>query len=170
MEYTKSARGDETRRIRDFVLPYCKGKGIDMGCGDHKIDNSIGIDYDKSVNPDIVMDLEEPNCLTKAFATGELDFVYNSHNLEDLKDTESVLLQVWTILKAGGYFILYVPHKDLYYNVGHPLANPHHKHDFTPEIIKGIIDKFGKYKEIYYKKETPPDFAFILILQKENNG
>jgi hypothetical protein len=38
----------------------------------------------------------------------------------------------WSLLKVGGHLCLYLPHRDLYPNIGTEGANPDHKHDFVP--------------------------------------
>ena len=84
----------ETSRCRYRLAPYCVGYGLDLGFGGDPITPSA-----------IRMDMPTPYAYTgeytvqlggKAedlywFRDGVLDFVYNSHLLEDYVDTESVL-------------------------------------------------------------------------------
>jgi ubiquinone/menaquinone biosynthesis C-methylase UbiE len=127
----------ETSKIRDRVLKYCEGRGIDIGCGQDKIKpDATGIDNrGMPGGVDMVLDASKP----LPFNDGELDYVYSSHALEDMLDTGGILKEWVRILKSGGYIILYVPHPDFYKG-----GNPCHKFPgFTPEQLESILKEIG---------------------------
>lgn len=128
--------GEESAKIVPFVVPYTRGRGLDLGCGPSKfLPHAIGMDqgqlYGPRESPDIIGDIRD----LKMFADASLDFVFSSHALEDLEDTRAALTEWWRVIKPGGYLSIYLPHKDLYPNIGQPGANPNHKHDFLPADI-----------------------------------
>lgn len=125
----------ETAKIRDRVLAFCKGKGIDIGCKDDKIvPTALGIDRKPAKGVDKVLDASAP----LPYTDGEFDYVYSSHCLEDIEDTERTLAEWLRILRKGGYIILYLPHKDLYRG-----TNIDHKHNFVNRDITVLLEKLG---------------------------
>lgn len=132
-------QGNEAGKVKYEIARYTRGRGLDLGCGPSKaFPHFIGIDDGKDtalfgipVTPDIVGD-----CLKlDLFADASLDFVFSSHLLEHVEDTEAALREWWRVIKEGGHLVLYLPHRDYYPNIGQPGANPDHKHDFVPDDI-----------------------------------
>jgi len=126
----KEARKRETfkarkRRIREgFFLKYCNGKGIDIGYGGDLL----------TPNCD-AWDLEEGDAQDMRDVMPEsYDFVYSSHLLEHIPDVRLALKRWWALVKPGGYFILVVPHRDLYEKkkLLPSRWNSYHKHFFLP--------------------------------------
>lgn len=140
--------GNESRKIRAQVIPYTRGRGLDLGCGPEKVwPHCIGVDTGQTYGAtreiggiDVFADITKLDM----FAGGTMDYVYSSHALEDLADTRAALDEWWRLVKQGGYLILYLPHKSLYPNVGQPGANPAHKHDFVCEDIVNHMRSVGK--------------------------
>lgn len=141
------------RRVREgFFLKYCKGKGLDIGYGGDLLAlNCIGYDLE---NGD-AQHLSE-------IRPESYDFVYSSHLLEHMRALK-VALKVWfKAVKPGGYFILYVPERDLYekkkrlpsrWNSGHYYFFLL-EHDDPPDTI-GLLPfialSLSGYKLIYAK-------------------
>ena len=132
-------QGNEAAKCRWDVVPYIRGKGIDIGCGPNKVlPHAIGIDSCKDVELfglDFKPDLVCEDATQLAIPDADLDFVFSSHLLEHIEDTGAALREWWRVLKAGGYLVLYLPHCDLYPRIGQPGSNPDHKHDFNNEMI-----------------------------------
>jgi predicted SAM-dependent methyltransferase len=129
----------ETAKIRDRVLKYCEGYGVDLGCGDDKIKSeAIGVDtkFDGwNLNEKLY------------FFNSVFDYVYSSHCLEHLIDYKRALTDWVRILKPGGHIILYLPHADYYkYKIlpnGDIEFNPEHLHEFRPADIVPILESLG---------------------------
>lgn len=158
----------ETDRCRDRLIKYCKGWGVDLGCGGVKIkSDAIGVDKNSVEN---VVDIVCNIASLSLFAKNRFDYVYSSHALEDLEKTESVLREWLKILKINGYLVLYLPDKDYYYNIGDRRANPAHKHDFYWEDVWTILEKIGNTKLIHYQrygpKEKVGEWSFELVVQR----
>lgn len=128
----------ETSKIREEVLPYLgeEGRGIDIGCGRDKI-TSYAIGFDDDPSPEV--DIRGDASARLPFEDGHFDWLYSSHCLEDILDTERTLKEWTRIVKTGGVVALYVPHPELYKGV-----NLEHKHQgFTPEELSGYLEALG---------------------------
>ena len=142
----ENPQGNEAAKIKYDIVPYTRGQGLDLGCGMYKAyPHFIGVDnrkqwgdnlpaYDEyalRMNVDI-----NCNCSNlDIFTSNSMDFVFSSHLLEHIENTEKTLKGWWRVIKPGGYLLLYLPHAEFYPKVGEPGANPDHKHDFLPNDI-----------------------------------
>lgn len=150
----------ETSKIREQVLTYCEGRGIDIGCLRDKIkDDAVGFDKDNYPEVDVVGDASKP----LPFADQDFDYVYSSHCLEDIADTKGTLKEWLRILKADGHIILYLPHKELYHGF-----NADHKHDgFTEEEITKPLEELGCEIVECYRDEAPDHYSLVVVAKKK---
>lgn len=152
----EESNGNESAKVKYALLPYVRGRGLDLGCGPWKAyPHMIGIDaqaYPGGDGANLMCDVAKLDM----FADGTMDFVYSSHTLEDQADTAAVLKEWWRLLKVGGYLLLYLPHKEFYPNIGQPGANPAHKHDFMPADVIAAM------------REAAPDWE--LLENQDRNG
>jgi len=140
--------------IIELVNKYCRGNGLDVGCGYRKLPGSVGVDimaYGAMVNADN----DDPH-LSQAdlccdvrdlpFKTGSMDYVFSHHCLEHIgemnvvdKDT-ALALQEWVrVLKVGGYLLLITP--DINHCIS-PIAKHRgviEPHGLEPEEVKPIL-------------------------------
>ena len=141
------------RRLReDFFVKYCNGKGLDIGCGEDLL--TLGCEgWDRKQGDAQYL---------KGVKNSSFDFVYSSHLLEHFENPGLTLRRWYEVLKPKGYFILVVPHRDLYEKRKTLPSkwNPEHKHFFLldkdelPDTIGilGLIEKWlYDYKIIYAK-------------------
>ena len=153
----------EVQKCRSRLANYCRGAGLDIGCGPEKIiPQAIGIDAQGAdINCDISrgLDILQPEFV---------DYVFSSHCLEDFINTGPILQDWWSKLRVGGHLILYLPHKDHYPNIGtHPQANKFHHHDFLPEDIIAQMDKFAAYEIVEQGVYSEADeYSFDLVFKK----
>lgn len=136
-------QGNEAGKIAPFIVPYTRGRGLDIGCGPFKaFPHFIGVDSGKAwAGQNVRRDWVETEADDLSlFATRSMDFVFSSHLLEHIEDTQAALAEWWRVVKPGGHLVLYLPHRDLYPNCGEEGANPDHKHDFTMAEIKAIME------------------------------
>jgi len=141
-------QGNESAKIKHLALRWLRGRGLDLGCGPFKIiPTAIGVDnghhwgHQQAQAPYV----STPTCeKLDMFGDGTMDYVFSSHLLEHIQNYHAALAEWWRVLKPGGYLILYLPHADLYPNIGKPGANPDHKHDYRPEDIIRRMVMLGK--------------------------
>ena len=170
-------QGNEAAKIKHLIVPYTRGQGLDLGCGPWKaFPHFISVDdFDEwrgyvdpqtgqPWRPDIFGDATD----LKMFADGSLDFVFSSHLLEHLEDTEAALREWWRVVNVGGHLVLYLPHKDLYPNIGEEGANPDHKHDFDRTDIRNIMLRFGGWELVEnQKRDGGHEYSFLQVYRKE---
>jgi len=80
---------------------------LNLGCGPNKIDGFINLDYNESLQPDIVHNLEE---VPLPFETISVDGGLASHVFEHIHNFPALLQDVWRITKPGGVWEVRVPH------------------------------------------------------------
>lgn len=173
----RTSNGFESRKIRYEVLPYVAAGGLDVGCGSEKVwPHLIGIDsgrdteiYGLHVKPDIVV---ADAARLGIFADGSADAVFSSHALEHLADWTAALREWWRLVKPGGHLVLYLPHKDLYPNIGQPGAHPDHKHDFLPDDIVDFCRlAFPDWTLLENQtRGEGNEYSFLLVFRKEAAG
>lgn len=142
-------QGNEAAKCRWDVVPYIRGKGIDVGCGPTKVlPHAIGIDSCKDVElfgvemkPDMVCE----DACKLSIPDADLDFVFSSHLIEHLNEPARALSEWWRCLKVGGHLILYWPDPNEYPRVGQPGSNPDHKADYQPEDMIAMMEKVGNW-------------------------
>ena len=155
----------EADHCRFRILKYCRGQGIDLGCGSVKIrSNAIGID------------LYHPNADMKAdarvldiYPDGQFDYVFSSHLLEELQNTELTLKEWLRIIKDGGHLVLYQVDKEYYYPIGHPQCNVKHVHHFSWEELWEMLQKLGGVELVHHARYNPKDhneWSFELVVRK----
>jgi predicted SAM-dependent methyltransferase len=169
----------ETDKIRDKVLKYLNGFVVDIGCGDSKILNSaFGIDGRNldgvSLVHDNLYNLEE----RLSFAQMPLaDVVFSSHVLEHLSDHYGAIKSWTSILKTGGFLILYLPDGRHYNNYDNPehMVNTNYD-DFMFWFSRtwcgeGKDFRGQNFKSIYQVVESGMDvgedrYSFYVVAQK----
>jgi predicted SAM-dependent methyltransferase/ADP-heptose:LPS heptosyltransferase len=169
--------GFESDKIKYEVLPYLTRGGLDIGCGPKKVwPHLIGIDsgrdtelFGVAMKPDIVVGTASRLPL---FADASTDAVFSSHTLEHLDDWQAALAEWWRLVKVGGHLILYLPHRDLYPNIGEPGANPDHRHDFMPEdIIDGMRGLAADWTLLENQsRDHGNEYSFLQVYRKEAAG
>lgn len=162
---------NESKKIVWEVAPYLRGRGLDLGAGDFKVlphaisvDNMNHAQFGFSVRPDVMCDVAKLD----VFGSQSMDFVYSSHTLEHIVDYKAALREWWRVVKVGGYLVLYLPHKDLYPNIGQDGANPDHKHDFLPEDVIAAMPPTGWDLVECQRRAEDMEYSMLLVFKKLN--
>ena len=81
---------------------------LDIGCGDNKFPNSIGMDKRVLNNVNIIHDIEQ---IPWPVVGGEFDEVRMSHVMEHMKPwlVLNIMNEIWRVLKLGGHLELIMP-------------------------------------------------------------
>jgi ADP-heptose:LPS heptosyltransferase/predicted SAM-dependent methyltransferase len=164
-------QGNEARKCKYDIVRYTRGKVLDLGSGPWKpFPHFISIDTrdewtDLPWNPDIIMDATR----LSIFASNSLDAAFSSHLLQIVDDPFKVLKEWWRVIKPGGYLILYLPHKELYPNVGHEDAHKLHRHDFMPADIVDMMRKMNGWDLVVNEdRDHGDEYSFLQVYRKLN--
>lgn len=165
----------ETSKLRHWVIPYCIGKGCDVGFGGDKImkTDCDGIDFaqpytytgkDKVDIPCDVINNEIP------VPDNSYDYVYTSHLIEDFTDTTDALRKFIRVLKNGGNLVLVFPDQPKYetycIEMGIPM-NPYHIHanmgyDF---MLLRLNEVPGISCKVLYSNNCEIDYNVVMVIK-----
>jgi len=155
----------ETTKIRNEVLPYCKGNGVDLGYGWDKINKTaISVDKGERGFDDLNYDGDARDL---PFKNETMDYVYSSHLLEDFVNTKEILIEWIRILKIGGYLILYLPIQKKYVEhctVNKLGINTDHKVDMSLDYLLNCV--VGLPLELIESINPHADYSFLAIFRK----
>lgn len=133
-----------------FILPvakyFCKGDGLDIGCGDWPLEGATGVDVKHGGD-------------AMALPDGEYDYVFSSHCLEHLENPIAALKHWKSSLKAGGVLFLYLPHPDMEYWLPQNCAK--HLHAWMPEHMAKILTDLGFINVIYSERDLAWGFCVV---------
>jgi len=166
LKFQREMRG-EADHCRPRLMKYCTGQGVDFGCGGVKIKpTAIGIDLGHPL-----ADMKADARVLKEYKDGTFDYVFSSHLLEIIDNTEAVLREWLRIVKDGGNIVLYQADKEYYYPIGDPQCNPQHIHHFSWEDLWAIFQKIGGTQLIHHARFDPDhhEWSFELVVKKSAN-
>lgn len=168
--------GNEAAKVRFDVVQYTRGKVLDLGCGPTKgFPHWIGVDnldavsrFGAEIKPDLVADCAK---LSDSIQDESVDAIFSSHLLEHIEDYRAALADWWRCIKVGGHLVLYLPHRDLYPNIGQPGSNPDHKWDFVPEDImsalEGVTNGVSGFDVLVNEvRSEGVEYSFLLVAKK----
>ena len=115
-------------------------KKINIGCGQDKLEDFIGIDISPDVNPDIVLDIDN-NPLP--FEDNEVYEINAGCVIEQLDNLVFVMNECFRVLKPGGLMKGYVPSIDP--RVLH--LDPMDKHFFQEDSFKYFDKKENAWQQ-----------------------
>ncbi len=170
----QAQQGCEHRKIRWEIVPWTRGKGLDLGCGVEKAyPHFIGVDnghhemFRHRINPDIRCPAED----LSIFATESLDFCFSSHLLEHYpyEAVPAVLKEWMRVLKMGGHLVLYLPDEEQYPVVGEPHANPDHKWNVNKaRVLEAMPDGFDLID--YQVRDQEDEYSLYFVFRKTAEG
>ena len=167
-----NSEDEELHPERLALLPYCIGRGIDVGCGHRKTSpNCIGVDIlakgQIGKNGCVrgkrsVADIQTSGDNLYMFQDSELDFVISRHNLEHHIDIIKTLQEWKRVLKKGGILGVVLPDEN---KVNTIELDSTHKHVFTPESFRRFLELIGNF-EIIKMETVIPNWSFICVAKK----
>lgn len=104
---------------------------LDLGCGNRKRPDTVGIDINPRTAADVVHDL---NCFPYPFADATFDEIYADNVIEHLAAPVRVMEELHRISKPGARIKVIVP----YFRSMWAFIDPTHRHFFT-------VDSFSYY-------------------------
>jgi ADP-heptose:LPS heptosyltransferase/predicted SAM-dependent methyltransferase len=169
--------GDEAGKIKWEIVPYTRGRGLDLGCGPYKaFPHFRGIDSNvdarlfgiQATSADFII----PTCeVLDDFASCSQDFVFSSHLLEHIVEWQNALAEWWRVLKQGGYLVLYLPDEDEYPKVGEKGANPDHKWNVSYDKLVKAMESIGGWDLVDFQKRNGGDeYSLYFVFKKFSDG
>ncbi len=166
-------QGNEAAKIKWEIVPYTRGKGLDLGCGPYKaFPHFRGIDSNadaklfgiEATSADFII----PTCeVLDDFASSSQDFIFSSHLLEHIVEWENALKEWFRVLKQGGHLILYLPDEDEYPKVGEKGANPDHKWNCSYDKIVDAMKRIGGWDLVDFQKRNEGDeYSLFFVFKK----
>jgi ADP-heptose:LPS heptosyltransferase/predicted SAM-dependent methyltransferase len=168
-------QGDESGKIRWELVPYTRGRGLDLGCGPSKaFPHFIGVDdftataqFGTQMKPDVVCDVSKLD----VFGSASMDFAFSSHCLEHVADWKACLKEWWRVIKPAGYLVLYLPDEDEYPKVGEPGANPDHKWNVSTDLVVGAMKEIGGWDMVRCEKRNEDrEYSLFFVFKKRTDG
>lgn len=172
-------QGDEAGKVKYEIVRYTRGAVLDLGCGPKKaFPHFVGVDSKKDTElfgiemaPDVTCDVGDPVAFEATFNADSVDAIFSSHLLEHVEDHVAALKAWWSAIKIGGHLVLYLPHADLYPNIGTAGANPDHKHDFRNEDIVEAMKEVGDWDLLVDEvREEGYEYSLLQVYRKRESG
>ena len=108
---TETEKAKQRREAEGFFQKYCKGKGIDIGCGTQILQTDL---MKLDIRPFDQLYGDGDATFLEEIEDESFDYVYSSHCLEHISDLKTCIKNWWRVLKPGGYLLIQVPERDLY--------------------------------------------------------
>ena len=165
----------ETSKVRHLILPYCVGRGCDVGFGGDKVTptDCDGIDLVQPYASTGTDQVDVPCDLQRGpipVPDNTYDYVYSSHLIEDFVDTKRVLGEFIRILRPGGNLILVFPDQvkfeETCARTGQPL-NPFHVHkDMSLAFMKARLKEMPAVEySVVYESDCEIDYNVVMALR-----
>lgn len=164
----------ESRKCRWEIVPWTRGRGLDLGCGIYKAFNHfIGVDnchhgeqFGHVIKPDVRSDASD----LSLFASNSLDFCFSSHLLEHFppERVPEILTEWLRVIRPGGHLVLYLPDKALYPNIGEPGANADHRWDPDYDSVVKYLRETGCGWDLkdYQLRDQDDEYSGLYVLEK----
>ena len=161
MVWSQDAGGHEAAKARHHIVHWTRGKGVEIGCGPHKVfPHFIGIDLAPGVG-DIVLDAGD----LSIFGREALDFVFSSQLLHLAKDLPAMLREWWRVLKRGGHLVLYMP--DPAPESGMPADWRADEPRIDAHDLVAAMEKVGGWDmHVWQRRHDDDEFSYLLVFEK----
>jgi hypothetical protein len=104
------------------------------------------------------------------YPSGHFDYVFSSHLLEEIENTEATLREWLRLIKNNGTIVLYQADVAKYYPLGHPQCNKAHVHHFSWKTLAAFFEKIGGTKVIHVGENFEDEWSFELVVQKTDKN
>ena len=155
------------RREAETLYPYCRGLGVDIGCGHRKrYPLAIGVDKDRwhGKSPEIVCDVEKEEL---PFSDGTLDYIILCHVIEHFYNPLGIVRKLFKKLKRGGYMLCIVPDKRYVPPKEAKIYKKKHQWEFTPESFKkDFVENLTKEAELFRFDSIQNSWSFDAFFRK----
>jgi len=139
-------RGNAMQFVEPIAKQFCRGIGLDVGCGKWPLPGARPIDRERG---DDVMALPQ----------GIWDYVFSSHALEHLPDPVAAIEHWKTRLRPGGVLFLYLPSHEMTY--WRPENCRKHLHLFHPADVADMLRAIGFVDVLHSERDLAWSFAVV---------
>lgn len=167
----ETSNGNEAAKCRWELVPYTRGRGLDLGCGPYKaFPHFIGVDncnheqFGWSIKPDLYVETCER---LDIIASQSVPFVFSSHLLEHLEEPGRALKEWVRVIRPKGFLILYVPDEDEYPKVGEYGANPDHKWNVSYAKVIELMNDVPRSWDLvdFQKRNQENEYSLFFCFQ-----
>lgn len=152
-EYLKN--GGASRYISPIAKEFCKGTGVDIGCGKWPLSGAQGFDSNVLAHNDSRW---SEACDVKVEPESQ-DYVFSSHCLEHLENPIKALEHWLSKIKPGGVLYVYLPHPDMEYWL--PQNCRKHLHSWRPEAMGKIFEDLGLEGVLFSERDMYWSFSVV---------
>lgn len=138
--------GNAMQHIAVTALHFCRGNGLDVGCGKWPLPGAVGIDLSNGGD-------------AMSLPANDLDFIFNSHILEHLVDPVGALLHWKDCLRSGGVLFTYLPSSQMRY--WNSTRNRKHLHEWEPAQMARILRDLGFVNVLHGERDLCWSFACV---------
>lgn len=149
----------------ESVLPYCRGKGIDVGSGGRTLSKeTFRVDKSEAVAPHLIWD----SSTLPMFADNSVDFIFSNQHLEHIENTLQALQEWVRVVKPGGYVNIITIDRDAYGAPGSKGTDPDHKHCWRKQEFWEMIQAWVSNKDLSSTIEKEVDLGsdYGVVLKK----
>lgn len=167
----ENSKNDESSKVRWELVPYMRGRALDLGCGPYKVfPHFTGVDNGHHWGMRGVDERVETAEKLSIFADESCDLTYSSHLLEHIPfESVPATLKEWMrVTKKGGYMALYLPDEDEYPKVGHPHANTDHKWNVSYDKVVEAMEKLECDWDLvdFQKRNQADEYSLFFVFKK----
>lgn len=146
-KYPEYLRGGNAMQfLAPFAAHFCKGRGLDVGCGKWPLPGAVPVDLANGGD-------------AMALPDGPWDYIVSSHCLEHLRDPVAALEHWQSRLRPGGVLLLYLPHPDMVY--WRPQWCRKHRHSWQPRAMAELLRDLGFVDVINGERDLAWSFAVV---------
>lgn len=146
--------------IVELADKWCKGKGLDVGCGSRGVwPGAVGVELVSSDEGVVTGDAAD----LSRWGDGSQDYVLSSHSLEHMKEWRLALREWLRVIRVGGHLVLYVP------DPSHPpysvaCSKGWHSADIPPEVLDEELSKLPV--RVVDFREVDTLHAYLRVVEK----
>lgn len=167
----ENSKSDESSKIRWELVPYMRGRCLDIGAGLYKVfPHFIAVDNGHHWGHKGTDVRVKTAANLDVFSSGSCDLAYSSHLLEHFSysDVPGVLREWMRVVKPGGFIVLYIPDEDEYPKVGEHGANPDHKWNCSYDRVIAALEQVESGWDVidFQKRNQENEYSLFFVVQK----
>lgn len=145
--------GNACQYIAPIAKQFCKGMGLDVGCGAWPLPGAVPIE------------LKDGSGDAMALPWGPWDFIFSSHCAEHLVNPIAAFEHWRDSLVPGGVLFLYLPSPEMEY--WNPVNCKKHLHAWHPAEMAKILTTLGFQDVLHSERDLAYGFSVVGFKPKE---